>query len=147
MAAPDGRVPDNGFTERERFKGEGPLGVGAVAVGDLVAAASFMAAGIVVEAVADGGGAGDAGVGGGTGRVEKRVGLVVALVARLALYPHDVTAGVDYHVLVSWRAPEAYSDEILSAPFLRARHHVRPESLAFVFIIVVSVGGIFANKF
>ena len=77
-----------------------------------------MAAG-VVELVADGGGAGDGGEGSGEGRVEDGVGLVVALVAGLALDPYDVASGVNDHVLVRCRASDSYSHEVLSTPFFR----------------------------
>ncbi|RDX98571.1 hypothetical protein CR513_18493, partial [Mucuna pruriens] len=93
---------------REGLEGERAFGVGPVAVGDLVAAPSLVAAG-VVDVAADGGGAGDAGVGGRIGRIENRVGLVVALGARFALDPYYVAARIDYHVLVSGWASHSYS--------------------------------------
>jgi len=46
----------------------------------------------VVHVAAHGGSAGDAGVGRGIGRVENRVGLVVALGAGFALDPYNVAA-------------------------------------------------------
>jgi len=89
--AANGRVPDEGPAQRDCFERECAAGVGAVAVRHLVATPSLVAAG-VVELVADGGGAGNAGEGGGECRVENGIGLVVAEVARLALDPHNVTA-------------------------------------------------------
>lgn len=91
MPAPDCHVSDQGSSEGECFKSECSLCVGPVSVGDFVAAASLVAAG-VVDVAAHGGLAGDAGVGGGIGWVENRVGLVVALGTGFALDPYNVAA-------------------------------------------------------
>jgi len=136
--ATDGRVPDEGPAQSDCFERECASGVGAVAVRHLVATPSLVAAGIV-ELVADGGGAGNAGEGGGEGGVEYGVGLVVAVVAGLALNPDDVTAGVYDHVLVRCRASDSYSDKILSATFLRSRNDVGSKG-RFFYRIRVSMG-------
>lgn len=91
MSAPDCHVSDEGSSEGECFKSECSFCVGPVSVGDFVAAPSLVAAGIV-HVAAHGGSAGDAGVGGGIGRVENRVGLAVALGAGFALDPYNVAA-------------------------------------------------------
>lgn len=90
-----------------------------------------MAAG-VFDPVADGGPAGDSGVGRGFSRVENRVGLFVAELARLALDPNHVATGVDHHVLISRRTSDADPHEVLAAPLVHTGDHIGAEVVDFV---------------
>lgn len=117
------------------------FGIGAIAVRDFVATPSLTAR-RVVQLVTDGGGARNTGEGSGTVRVKNRVGLVITLVTGLALNPHNVTSRVNNHILIRWRTTNPYPHEVLPTPFLRTRHHIRPESSilnTFLFCIFVVV--------
>lgn len=90
-----------------------------------------MAAG-VFDPVADGGPAGDSGIGSGFSRVENRVGLFVTELARLTLDPNHVAPGVNHHVLISRRTSDADSDEVLAAPLVHAGDHIGAKVVDFV---------------
>lgn len=68
-----------------------------------------------VETTADRGGTSYAHKGSGLRRVENRVGLGVAFLARGTLDPNNIAAGVEHHVIVSWWGPYSDAGEVLAA--------------------------------
>lgn len=131
MPASDCYIPDHRPSKRQRFERQRSLRVGAVTVHDLVPASSRMTTRIL-DPVADGRTAGDSGEGCRSGRVEDGVGLLVTNVTRLTLNPHNVTAGINDHVLTPRRAANSDSYEVLSAALVHAGYDVGVEVLNLI---------------
>lgn len=86
----------------------------------------------ILDPIANGGTAGDAGEGSGSGRVEYRVGLLVTNVTGLTLNPYNVTSRVNDHVLIPRWAANADSYEVLAAALGHARYDVGSEVLNLI---------------
>lgn len=94
MSTTEGHARNSGATKRQRFSGKITDGDRTVSVGDLVKTRVPAVTARRVELAAQRGPTGYGSKRAGLGRVEDRVGLRVAFLARSALYPNDVATGV-----------------------------------------------------
>lgn len=124
-----GYLGDGGAAEGDGVGGEVADGVGAVSIGHLIEAGA-VATGGDVELAALGRATGQGGVGGGGGRVEEGVGLLVAVGAGLTLRPRHIAPCVQHHVLRPRRAADSNAGEVLPAPLARPRDHRPAQTIA-----------------
>jgi hypothetical protein len=103
-----------GRAQRQRVAHEGPVRLRLVSVDHLVPALVVRRAGRRVQLRAHLRAAGHGGVGGRLRRVEERVLLLVAVLARPALYPRQVAAGVEHHREVARRRAEAHRHDVVA---------------------------------